>query len=104
MTPEGKVKKAVRELLNRYKGLYQYWPVPSGYGRATVDVLGCYQGHFFAIEVKAPGKLPTARQRTVLDEIVQSGGTIFVIDDVRSYTLASLEECLNRWGTIGLRA
>jgi hypothetical protein len=81
MTPEGRNKSSVRKLLARYRGMYSYWPVPGGFGRATVDVLGCYRGRFFAIEVKAPGKKPTLRQTQALSEMQAAMGMTFVIDD-----------------------
>ena len=53
-TPEGRVKDAIRDVLAEYgEEMWTYWPVPSGYGRKTIDVLGCYRGSFFGIEAKA---------------------------------------------------
>jgi hypothetical protein len=80
MTPEGVVKSSVRKLLARYPGMYSYWPVPGGFGRATVDVLGCYRRRFFAVEVKAPGKKPTLRQTQTLMEIQAAMGKTFIVD------------------------
>lgn len=95
MTPEGKVKSSVRKLLARYQGMYSYWPVPGGFGRATVDVIGCYRGRFFAIEVKAPGKKPTLRQTQTLSEMQAAMGRTFIIDDVYGGDLMLLEIWLN---------
>src|SRR5215510_10046875 len=78
-TPEGVVKDAVRELLDQYQGLYQFWPVQTGYGRATIDVLGCFRGRFFGIETKAPGKEPTPRQLEVMADIRAAGGAVFAV-------------------------
>jgi hypothetical protein len=61
-------------------------PVPSGYGRKTVDFIGCFRGHFFAVETKAEGKEPTALQALELANIKAAGGRTFVIigeDDAR---------------------
>jgi hypothetical protein len=80
MTPEGKVKSSVRKLLARYQGMYSYWPVPGGFGRATVDVIGCYRRRFFAAEVKAPGKKPTLRQTQTLAEVQAAMGKTFIVD------------------------
>ena len=91
-TPEGKVKKLVRDLLARYQGLYTEWPVPSGYGRTTIDCLGCFRGRFFGIETKAPGGKPTPKQDETLRAIAAAGGATFVIDG----SLTSLNE-LKRW-------
>ena len=89
-TPEGRVKKRVRELLDRYDGLYHYWPVPSGYGRRTLDVIGCFRGRFFAIETKAPGEKPTKIQAENIATILNAGGEVFVIDGESEEHLARL--------------
>lgn len=35
MTPEGKVKAAVKKLLKLYPDVYAHWPVQTGYGAPT---------------------------------------------------------------------
>ena len=80
-TPEGKVKSRVRDLLARYQGMYSYWPVPSGYGRTTIDVIGCYRGRFFAIEVKAGNKKPTLKQAEELKNMGLAMGMTFKVND-----------------------
>lgn len=80
MTPEGKVKKKVSELLRKVEGLYYWMPVPSGFGESTLDYVGCYCGLFFAIETKKPGGKPTDRQRITIEQIASAGGKTFVID------------------------
>ena len=83
-TPEARVKAKLRKLLAGYTGLYTYWPVPSGYGKTTLDVLGCYRGRFFSIETKADGKKPTLRQVGELKSIAQAMGEVFVISGTDS--------------------
>jgi hypothetical protein len=78
-TPEAKVKGKVKTLLSQYTGLYAYWPVPSGYGRTTIDCIGCYRGLFFAIETKAEGKKPTLRQTHELQAMGRAMAMTFVI-------------------------
>lgn len=79
-TPEGKVKAKLRKLLSSYtEGMYTYWPVPSGYGKTTLDVLGCYRGRFFSVETKAAGKKPTLRQAGELQAIGRAMGRTFVL-------------------------
>jgi len=81
MTPEAKVKKKIKTLLDEYETkIYYYMPVPSGYGRVTIDYLGCANGVFFGIEAKAPGEHPTSRQHAVLVQIELAGGRGFAID------------------------
>ena len=94
-TPEGRVKDAIRDLLDGYEGLWQYWPVPSGYGRKTVDVLGCFRGRFFAIEAKAEGEVPTQLQHDELNRVVDAGGTAFVIAGEKSPALKHLKTWLD---------
>jgi len=76
---EKTVKAAVRKRLKEL-GAFQYWPVMTVWGTAAVDVIGCFEGNFFAIETKAPGKRATDRQIFCLDNIREAGGRIFVID------------------------
>ena len=81
MTPEGKVKAAVDKILKRYAPYVHYCkPVQNGMGSPTLDYLGCAGGKFFAIETKAPGKPPTARQEITIAAIQAAGGAVFVIN------------------------
>jgi hypothetical protein len=81
---EWSVKQAVIKVLKSYPESYWFMPVPYGYGKSTVDYLVCHYGLFMGIETKAPGKVPTARQRQIMDEIVAAGGVAFVIDDEKT--------------------
>ena len=86
MTPEGKVKKQVREYL-RKKGIWFYQPVQNGMGQVGIpDFICCYKGQFIAIETKAPGKIAnvTANQQRVIDEIREHGGLAMVVDSIDS--------------------
>jgi hypothetical protein len=82
--PEARVKAKLRKLLGEYTGIYAYWPVPFGYGRTTLDVLGCYRGKFFSCETKAEGKKPTLRQQGELEHIAKAMGKPFVISGTDS--------------------
>lgn len=79
-TPEGKVKDKVKRLLKRFNA-YQHWPVQTGYGAACLDCHGCYNGLYFAVETKAPGKKLTARQELTVKDIQDRGGAVFVIGE-----------------------
>lgn len=75
---EKHVKKALKEHLEKI-GAYQYWPVPTGYGAASIDCFFCYEGLFFAVETKRPGvNEATARQQHVLADVATSGGGVCV--------------------------
>lgn len=81
-TPEGLVKTHVKALLAKYKpALYAHWPVQNGMGSPTLDCVGAINGHAFAIETKAPGKKPTARQAVTIADMQDAGIAVFVIDD-----------------------
>jgi hypothetical protein len=84
ITPEGKVKKQVRLVLDRL-GAYYVMPVTGGYGKqGAPDFLVCYQGKFFGIETKAGKGKTTALQEMNLKHIRDAGGVALVVyeDDV----------------------
>ncbi|MFY8016931.1 MAG: VRR-NUC domain-containing protein [Inhella sp.] len=86
MTPEGKVKAAVKKYLQA-QGVWFWMPVSNGMGQVGIpDFICCYNGTFLAIETKAPGKLSnvTANQQRVIDEIKTHGGLALVVDSVDS--------------------
>ena len=87
-TPEGRVKAKVKALLNKYNA-YHFMPATGGYGRSGVpDIIGCYNGFFFAIECKAGDNKPTALQLRELDNIAKAGGDIFLVNET---SLSQLE-------------
>ena len=84
MTPEGKVKKKVKEYLAT-TGAWYYMPVSNGMGRVGCpDILVCYKGHFLAFEVKPPGQRnnTTANQDREIAGINKAEGIAIVVDDV----------------------
>jgi hypothetical protein len=94
MTPEGKVKKKIRKVLDKYEGsIYIFMSVPSGFGKQTLDYLCIFRGRGFAIEAKVYGEHPTTRQEGHIDDITDAGGPVFVIDGDDS--LAVFEEWLD---------
>ena len=81
MTPEGKVKAAVKKVLLE-RGAYFFMPVQMGYGKRTVDFLVCLDGRFIAIETKRKTEKARTFQEEILKEIRAAGGLTFVIDSV----------------------
>ena len=94
-TPEGAVKRKLRKLLDEYPDVYTYWPVPTGFGKTQLDMLGCYRGRFFNVETKAPGKKPTLRQEVELATIGQAMGKSFVIIGTDSPVFDELRQWLD---------
>lgn len=79
MTPEGRTKALVKKQLAAY-GIYQYWPVPVGYGKQTVDCIACWNGRFTAIECKREGiEEPTPRQAAVMKEMRKAGAITYLV-------------------------
>ena len=54
---------------------------PFGQG-GMPDITGCFMGFRFDIEVKRPGKKPTARQQAMMRKIADAGGSVFVAHSV----------------------
>lgn len=78
MTPEGKVKKEIKEYLDSI-GAYYFMPVQMGYGvRGTPDFLVCLHGRFIGIEAKAPGKRANRLQELTMNRIRASRGFAFI--------------------------
>lgn len=86
MTPEGHVKKRVKELLARYDRIWTHWPVQTGYGAATLDCTGARKGQAFAIETKAPNAELTRRQEDTIKEMRDAGIAVFVIGQAEYQT------------------
>ncbi len=79
MTPEGRVKAAVKKILNA-TGTYYLMPVQAGFGKRGLDFHGISKGRGFVIETKRPGKDPTTLQEQTIAEVLASGGKVFRID------------------------
>lgn len=108
MTPEGKVKKALRKTLTAH-GAWHYMPVQNGMGcvgipdiiacvpvTITEDMVGRKVGLFLGLEAKAPGfsTNTTPNQANVLNQIFKSDGTAIVADNVE--TLESALAMMNK--------
>lgn len=84
MTPEGRVKAAVKKYLDA-QGVWHFSPVSNGMGRHGIpDIIACWRGRFIAIECKAPGKRAntSALQDREIAAIRTAGGVALVVDDV----------------------
>jgi hypothetical protein len=87
MTPEGKIKEQIKKLLKEY-GVYWFMPVQNGMGKPGLDFFCCANGHFLAIEAKAPGKEPTDRQWITMSEVVKAHGhAVFVSNEAQLHDL-----------------
>lgn len=97
MTPEGRVKQSVKEIIKSYKPhVYAHWPVMNGMGAPTLDCVGCANGEFFAVETKAEGKDLTPRQRVTREEMQKAGARVFVIVGVEDIELKAFDSWLHK--------
>ena len=84
MTPEGKVKAAIKKILKNFDVYYEM-PVPGGYGSHSLDFI-CSVRHWetglpimFYIEAKAPGKGLTERQKAKVAELNAHSIRTFIV-------------------------
>ncbi|MDD1625977.1 MAG: hypothetical protein LUQ26_00660 [Methylococcaceae bacterium] len=98
MTPEGKIKKVVKEILEA-EGIYFFMPLGSAWGRSGIpDIVGSVNGIYLGIEVKAGKKIPTELQARELDKINKSGGLGICINADNLDTLTGLLRNLKLYG------
>jgi hypothetical protein len=94
LTPEGKVKRKVTELLKKHSVWY-FFPANNGFGKAGIpDIIAIVDGRFVGVEVKASkSSKPTALQIKCGEEIQKAGGTWMVVfDDVTLQVLQNVIE------------
>lgn len=100
MTPEAKVKKRVRQVLDKHE-VYYFFPPANGYGRVGVpDIVCCVNGYFLAVECKAGGNKPTALQERELDKIAAAGGISMVVNEDAIDGLEAVVERLKSGGEL----
>lgn len=103
-TPEAKVKKKVKEILDRSGRVYHCMPPANGFGRTGIpDILCCISGRFLAIECKANGNTPTVRQQTELDGIEAAGGVALVINETNLDLLERVVQTMLNLGPLTYR-
>lgn len=76
-TPEGWIKRIVKEMLDMHPRAYYHMPVQNGMGAPSLDFVCSIDGRYVAIEAKAPGKRMTDRQELTAKAIEAAGGEVF---------------------------
>jgi Holliday junction resolvase len=101
LTPEAKVKKRVKEELDKM-GVYHFSPMQNGMGRAGIpDIIGCLDGYFIAIECKAGKGKTTALQERELTRIQNAGGYALVVNETNINQLQEITEWIrNKQSTL----
>jgi len=94
MTPEGKVKKEVKKILDKY-GVYWFMPVKHQlYGRVGIgDFICCVNSKFISIETKGPDGEVTELQDEDFKNVRKAKGLKLVI---RMTDLKYLESVIQR--------
>ena len=89
-TPESKVKKKVKKILDDL-GAYHFSPMMDGYGRSGVpDIIACYKGKFIGIECKSGDNKPTLLQLRNIEDIKRNQGLAIVINEGNIESLLAL--------------
>ena len=89
LTPEGKVKRKVVEVLKKHEVWY-FFPANNGFGKSGIpDIVAIVSGEFIGIEVKSATGKPTELQKICGRQIEEAGGTWLVVRD--DITLMALE-------------
>lgn len=96
MTPEGKIKKKLVEMLKNEQVWY-FFPAANGMGKAGIpDVICIVEGQFVGIECKADEtKKPTTLQLMCAKDIRNAGGYWFLVFD--DYSIAEVEKWIQTW-------
>ncbi|UOW93113.1 VRR-Nuc domain protein [Mycobacterium phage NoShow] len=89
MQPEAKIGKKIREYLES-EGAFVFKVHGGPQMMAGLpDLIVCFDGNFWGVEVKQPGQKPTARQVFVHSLIKRAGGAVIVatcVEDVHVIT------------------
>jgi len=81
MTPEAKVKKQVKRILD-IVGCYYFFPQTGGYGSSGVpDIVVCHKGKFIGIECKAGNNKLTELQKHNINLINNNKGLAIVVNE-----------------------
>lgn len=81
---EATLRTNIVKKLNTYSGFWFVTHADAFGVRGIPDIVGCYAGYFYGLEVKLPGKLHTLtkKQSRVLDQIRSAGGKATVVTSV----------------------
>jgi len=84
-TAEASLTRAIRGLLNSLNVFhFKHWGGPMGEPGVS-DIIGCFNGRFLAVEIKAPNGRVSEHQQAFIDRVNAAGGLGFIarsVDDV----------------------
>ena len=79
---ESQTQKQFKEWLDKQTDL-KHWKTNDQYTRGVSDIPMCLRGLFVAIELKVPGKEPTALQLKFINDVIDAGGIACWCDTVK---------------------
>lgn len=84
VTSEARLRSYIIKALSNYSGVWFVTHQTGAQEKGLPDIIGCYGGMFFGLEVKLPGKMHTLtkRQAYVLKKIKDAGGKATVVTSV----------------------
>lgn len=102
MTPEAKILRSICRYLDGLESLCYYMKLRGGpYSvRGLPDIVGVFNGHFFALEVKASKGEVTPLQAHTLRKIYEAGGAASVVRSVKD--VEKIIWALDRLGSRGI--
>lgn len=74
--PESRLTNKLLKALNAIEGCYAEKMHATVYGKPKLDVFGAKNGAMFYIEIKVPGKEPTARQYATMKKWEDEAGIL----------------------------
>lgn len=82
LTPrENRIQHRIIKTLEAVPGVWLFNVHGSGWQKSGIpDIVGCYNGKFFGVEVKRPGEQPTAKQSLTMKKIAAAGGVTGVAE------------------------
>lgn len=95
LTPEGKVKRKIRDVLDKYKPhLWYFMPRGTTFGMSGVpDFICCVCGVFVGVEAKAGKGKPSPLQLAVMENIRVAEGVTFVVYE---NDIEQLDDAINK--------
>lgn len=87
MTPEGRIKKQIKEYLDSMRPDIWYYLAQDKFTIGIPDIIICYRGWFIALEVKRPEYSSRERKKVTLQKLIggkieKSGGIFEIVSSL----------------------
>jgi len=95
---ERQITDKIMAYLKALPGCYAFKEHGSGYTSGQPDIIGCYRGKCFLIEVKRPGGRPTQLQLKILAAWSKSGAytaVVYSLDEAKEFMKGLMEDVQN---------